>query len=141
MSLVSDDCMDSFENLINALFSIFNFNNNSNNNKNNSLTSDIFKVFEFFIKLILFLMIFPAIPFYVVMAFALSTIKYLTLKLSLLDNKAASQIVPLFISPSLIRTKVLNRFFLNLPAKAIPPATGNPCPNDPVENSTPGIFL
>jgi sensor histidine kinase YesM len=81
---ISDDCLDSFETLINTIFSIFDFKDFYKDINNTSITSDIVQVFQFIFKLFMFLMIFPAIPFYIVMAFALSAMKYLTLKLSLL---------------------------------------------------------
>ena len=81
---ISDDCLDSFENLINTIFSIFDFKDLFKGEKHKTITTDIVQLFQYIFKLFMFLIIFPAIPFYIVMAFALSSMKYLTLKLSLL---------------------------------------------------------
>ena len=83
-STISDDCLDSFENFISAIFSIFDFKDLYKGEKHKTIATDIVQLFQYIFKLFMFLMIFPAIPFYIVMAFALSSMKYVTLKLSLL---------------------------------------------------------
>ena len=84
MNTISDDCLDSFEILISNIFSIFDFKDLFKGEKHKTIATSIVKLFQYIFKLFMFLMIFPAIPFYIVMAFALSCMKYLTLKLSLL---------------------------------------------------------
>ena len=71
---LSDGCIDQFETLVDTIFSF-------SKSSTYGAKSSIFKFFNTLYRILLFLIIFPAIPFYIVMAFALSSIKYMVLKL------------------------------------------------------------
>ncbi len=52
---------------------------------------------------------------------------------------AASQTMPSCISPSPSKAYTFHGALSNFEAIAIPQAAENPCPNDPVDISTPGV--
>ena len=71
---LSDGCIDQFEAFTDTIFSF-------SKSTSDGAKSSIFKFFNTLYKILLFLIIFPAIPFYIVMAFGLSSMKYMVLKL------------------------------------------------------------